>query len=59
MKKYAEIHLDIEHLRCFHLMEIIIFDYDEIIKNYSKLIFFENYLIKIICRLNIKMEASY
>ena len=29
MIKYAEIHLDIEHLRCFDLMGIIIFGYDE------------------------------
>ena len=29
MIKYAEIHLDIEHLRWFDLMGIIIFGYDE------------------------------
>ena len=29
MIKYAEIHLDIERWRCFHLMGGIIFDYEE------------------------------
>ena len=57
MKKYAEIHLDIEHLRCFHLMGNIIVDYDEHKKKYSKLICFKNYFIKIHCRLNIKKET--